>query len=84
MNFTMSSCSSETVVGMFDVKKRDESQANLFVGFGCIVPPGESRVGSEFCFKEHRRTCARQGPEPSYEFSRATKMIIRFSVQGNL
>ena len=32
---------------------------------GCFIRPGESRFGSEFCFRKHWETSAGQGPEPS-------------------
>ena len=38
-----------------------------------FIRPGESRVGSDFCFHKHRETCAGQGPVLSDEFSREAK-----------
>ena len=49
------------------------AKANLFVRFGSFRRPGESRVGSKCCVREHRETCARQGPGPSNEFSSVAK-----------
>ena len=67
---------SEIEVGMFGFKKpreRTESKATLFFRFGCFTRPGESRVGSDFCFREHRETSARQGPEIDNEISRVAR-----------
>ena len=66
-------CRSDTVVSVFGVKKPPERKANLFLRFGCFIRPRESIVGSEFCFRLHRETCAGLGPEPSNEFSRVAK-----------
>ena len=60
-------------IHVFGVKKRLERKANFFLRFGCFTRPGESRVGSEFCFRDHRETCARREQQPSNEFSRVAK-----------
>ena len=69
---------------MFGIKKPPERKANLFYRFGYLKQPGESRVESEFCFKNHKKTRARQEPKPNTAFSKvAKKMTIRFEAQGN-
>ena len=50
---------------MFGYKKPTERKAKLFLRFGCFTRSGESRVGSEFCFREHRETSARQVQNPT-------------------
>ena len=47
-------CGVKIETGMFGFKK-PERKANLLFGFGCFIRPGESRVGSEFCFHEHMK-----------------------------
>ena len=39
----------------------------------CFTRPGESRVGSDFCFREHKGTCARQSLKHGNEFARVAK-----------
>ena len=51
-------CGSDTVVSVFGVKKPPQRKANLFLTFGCFIRHLESRVGSEFCCRLHRETCA--------------------------
>ena len=60
-------------LGMFGFKKLAERKANLFFRVGCFTRPENHGLGPEFCFREHKDTCARQRPETSNEFSRAAK-----------
>ena len=62
--------SSETETDEFGVKEPPERKANLSDRFGCFEQPGQSSVGSEFCFVERQETGARQQPRPNNTFTR--------------
>ena len=65
------SCGSKTEADELGIMKPLERRVNIFCRFGCFKQPSESTVGSEFCFKRHKATGARQQPRPNNAFSRA-------------
>ena len=76
--------SSKTEADKLGTKKPPERKANLFYRFGCFEQPGESKVGSEFCFMERQETCARQTTKTQQHIlKRGNKMTIRFGAPGN-